>query len=143
MADEQKESGKAPPRLTCFAVLFSLVIALGLGLGLGLGLQKHAKSGSQPAPNSTSSGSEPPSFASFEVPPWRQSTLAYNLSLDSWNFSAPPTTRVYNLTIGEIAASPDGRSSILRVNFAAYSCLQVSIGQSSRSMANSQAPYFA
>jgi len=122
-----EESGKAPSRrpfsVLLVVLLFVVIaLALGLGLGLGLGLKKHAKPASQISPNPTT-GSEEPSFASFEVQPWRQSTLGYNLSLDDWDFNAAPTTRVYNLTIAEIAAAPDGKSKHAPCELAAFSRL--------------------
>jgi hypothetical protein len=87
-----------------------LLIVLALALGLGLGL-RHNNSGALAA--ATASPSTPAGFPTptgtpaAPLQPWRLDTLEYNLDL-SWNVSAPPTTRIFNLTISEIKAAPDG-----------------------------------
>lgn len=87
------------------------VLALALGLGLGLGLKHHSrnKSGVPSTGNSTTSSSEGPSFASFEVQPWRETTLNYSLDIGTWDFNAAPTTRLYNFTLTEGTGAPDGK----------------------------------
>ena len=81
-----------------------VVLALALGLGLGLGLQKHHHYGS---PAATTTPSSTNSTASEALQPWRRDTAEYNLSMD-WNINAAPTIRVFNLTVSEIEAAPDG-----------------------------------
>jgi len=100
-------------------VFFSIVFALALGLGLGLGLKHHNNSALAAAPSATLPASSPvgtPTTSGTPTPggtpssplqPWRLDTLDYNLDL-SWNVSAPPTTRIFNLTLSEIEAAPDG-----------------------------------
>jgi len=89
------------------------IVALALGLGLGLGLQNHKSSTAgetQPAngtsPNSTYGTNESPDI-SRNRPSWRRDPLEYNLDM-SWDINAAPTTRVFNLTVSEIQAAPDG-----------------------------------
>ncbi|KAE9380392.1 multicopper oxidase [Stipitochalara longipes BDJ] len=93
------------------AIVF-VVLALALGLGLGLGL-KHKKAsvsggqssnGTSPSPTNGTSGSPD---ISENRPSWRRDPLEYNLDR-SWDINAVPTTRVFNLTLSEIRASPDG-----------------------------------
>jgi hypothetical protein len=93
------------------AVVF-VVIALALGLGLGLGLKHHhnespaATTSSSPTP--TPSSSPINSTASETLQSWRRDTAEYDLDM-SWDLNAPPTTRIFNLTLSEIQAAPDGR----------------------------------
>lgn len=88
-----------------------IVLALALGLGLGLGLKRQDNSALAAAPSTTILASPTPTPSPSGVPtplqPWRLDTLEYNLDL-SWNINAPPTTRVFNLTVSEIEAAPDG-----------------------------------
>ena len=97
------------PLLILGGFLVFASIALALGLGLGLGLKKHgsntAGSSSSPAASATPSGT--PSQASGTVESWRRDTLEYNLDM-SWDINAPPTTRLFNFTMTEIQAAPDG-----------------------------------
>jgi hypothetical protein len=98
-----------------------IVIALGLGLGLGLGLKHHHHD--LAAPSSTPSSATPSSAPSPSPPnvlsatalgtlqPWRRDTLDYSLDMN-WDLNAPPTTRLYNLTVSEIQAAPDGTSPL-------------------------------
>lgn len=96
------------------AIVF-IVITLVLGLGLGLGLRKdhdHSAATTSPslAPSSPAPSSSPadvPSGATENLQSWRLDTSQYNLSMD-WDLNAPPTTRIFNLTISEIQAAPDG-----------------------------------
>jgi hypothetical protein len=94
-----------------------IVLALALGLGLGLGLKHHhSTASSSTAPSSTASGSSPPLPSSTvlsdtalgTVQSWRRDTADYNLDMN-WDMNAAPTTRVYNLTVSEIQAAPDGK----------------------------------
>jgi hypothetical protein len=85
------------------AVAVVVVLALALGLGLGLGLKSRNHNGS----DSQGSSSDDDSFASQAIPPWRESTEQYLLDM-SWNINAPPTTRMYNFTVGEVSITPDG-----------------------------------
>jgi hypothetical protein len=94
------------------AVIF-VVVALALGLGLGLGLKhnKAAVGGTQSSngtsPNSTNGTSGTSPDISQNRPSWRRDPLEYDLDL-SWNINAAPATRVFNLTVSEIQAAPDG-----------------------------------
>ncbi|KAI9732621.1 MAG: hypothetical protein M1834_003957 [Cirrosporium novae-zelandiae] len=85
-----------------------IVIALGLGAGLGLGLGGGHHNSPSGTAGSSSGQSRAESHASKAVPSWRRSTLEYNLDIATWDFNAAPTTRVYNWTISEIDAAPDG-----------------------------------
>ena len=111
------EPGKPPlvkPKRSRSLLIFGglivfVCVALALGLGLGLGLKKHgttATASSSPTPSATSSGT--PSQASETLPPWRRDTAEYNLDM-SWDINAAPTTRIFNLTMTEIQAAPDGQ----------------------------------
>jgi hypothetical protein len=89
-------------RTTLFIIVpIAVVFALALGLGLGLGLKKH-NNGSNDA-----SSSDDDSLASMTVQSWRRATEDYLLDMN-WDINAAPTTRVYNLTVGEISIAPDG-----------------------------------
>lgn len=101
--------GHGARRLVLVAAAILVVLALALGLGLGLGLKHHhSNSSGPPATNSTNSTTpEEPSNASELVPPWRRATLDYTLDM-GWDINAPPTTRVFNLTLSETDAAPDG-----------------------------------
>ncbi|KAI9745890.1 MAG: hypothetical protein M1818_000571 [Claussenomyces sp. TS43310] len=81
------------------------VLALALGLGLGLGLKRGKNDNSKPAPPTSTSTSAP--IANTTIEPWRRATEDYNLDM-SWDLNAPPTTRTYDFTVGEIQAAPDG-----------------------------------
>jgi hypothetical protein len=96
------------------ALFLLIVLALALGLGLGLGLKNRDHSALAAAPSSTLVSTTPnptatssPSSTPAPLQDWRLDTLEYNLDL-SWNISAPPTTRIFNLTLSEIEAAPDG-----------------------------------
>ncbi len=104
------------PLLIIGAALFFVVNVLSLGLGLGLGL-KHKKAatggtqssnGTLPSSSNGTSGTSPD--ISFARPSWRRNLLEYELDL-SWDINAAPTTRVFNLTVSEIQAAPDGNLS--------------------------------
>jgi hypothetical protein len=97
--------------LLLVGALIFIVLALALGFGLGLGL-KHHHNGSPAATTSSSPASTPSSSpinstASETLQSWRRDTAEYNLSMD-WDINAAPTTRVFNLTVSEIQAAPDG-----------------------------------
>lgn len=99
------------------AVLF-VIIALGLGLGLGLGLKHHhhdPSTASSANPSSTPSSPSPSGVLSTTalgtVQSWRRDTSEYSLDMN-WDLNAPSTTRVYNLTVSEIQAAPDGMSTL-------------------------------
>jgi hypothetical protein len=103
-------------RLLLVGALFLLIVlALALGLGLGLGLKNRDHSALAAAPSSTlvvsttpnPTATSSPSSTPAPLQDWRLDTLEYNLDL-SWNISAPPTTRIFNLTLSEIEAAPDG-----------------------------------
>jgi hypothetical protein len=95
-------------------IFFVVVLALGLGLGLGLKHKKAAAGGTQssngtlPNPANGTSGTSPD--ISFARPSWRRDPLEYDLDM-TWDINAAPTTRVFNLTISEIQAAPDGNLS--------------------------------
>jgi hypothetical protein len=107
-----------------------IVLALSLGLGLGLGLKARNGQGALVATPSgsmiaTPTSTEAPSNTPAAPQPWRRDTLDYNLDL-SWNISASPTTRIYNLTVSEIQAAPDGElplsSTIYRESIDHHRC---------------------
>lgn len=91
-------------------VFVLLALALGIGLGLGLEHKKTAVGGGQSSnstsPNPTNGTGGSPDI-SENRPSWRRDPLEYNLDL-SWDINAAPTTRVFNLTVSEIQAAPDG-----------------------------------
>jgi hypothetical protein len=98
------------------ATVVFAVLALSLGLGLGLGL-KHHGSGNTVGASSTSPTSGPspsatptnvPNAVSLALPSWRRNPQEYVLDMD-WDINAAPTTRVFNLTVSEIEAAPDGK----------------------------------
>jgi len=98
------------PLLFIGAAIILIVLALALGLGLGLGLKhKKASAGGRQSSNGTSpnstSGTSPD--ISENRPLWRRDPLEYVLDR-SWDINAAPTTRVFNLTVSEIQAAPDG-----------------------------------
>ena len=106
------------PLVIIGSVVLFVVIALGLGLGLGLGLKHHRAASSSTTPGSGPSSSPSPSpplpspsvlsqTALGTIQPWRRDTLDYSLDMN-WDLNASPTTRVYNLTVSEIQAAPDG-----------------------------------
>jgi hypothetical protein len=108
------------PLLFISTAIIFVILALALGLGLGLGL-KHKKSsvgGAQPS-NSTSTnptnGTSGSPDISFARPSWRRDPLEYNLDMN-WDINAAPTTRLFNLTVSEIQAAPDGKL-IIRIWF--------------------------
>jgi hypothetical protein len=103
---------RKPILFTGYAIVFVvLVLALGLGLGLGLRHKKSGVGGTQPS-NSTSSnptnGTSGSPDISFARPSWRRNPLEYTLDM-GWDINAAPTTRVFNLTVSEIQAAPDGK----------------------------------
>lgn len=102
------------PLLFIRTIIVFIILALALGLGLGLGL-KHKKAsvgggqssnGTSSNPTNGTSGTSPD--ISENRPSWRRDPLEYNLDL-SWDINAAPTTRVFNLTVSEILAAPDGK----------------------------------
>ena len=106
------------------ALFIAVVLALGLGLGLGLGLKHHNHSASSTlsASTSTAASSSPsstptnvPSTASQVVQPWRRDTLDYSLDM-TWDLNAVPTTRVFNLSVTQIDAAPDGKSLLVSLH---------------------------
>jgi hypothetical protein len=89
-----------------------LALALGLGLGLGLKRQNDDQGALAATASSTTTAASPtptlePSGAPASPQSWRSATLDYDLDM-SWNISAAPTTRIFNLTVSEIQAAPDG-----------------------------------
>jgi hypothetical protein len=92
-------------------VVIVVVLALALGLGLGLGLKKKHKNASN-----GSSGSQGDSLSSMSVQSWRRATEEYLLDMN-WDINAPPTTRTYNLTVGEISIAPDGNENSCPFSF--------------------------
>jgi hypothetical protein len=104
--------------LVAGAVMF-VVVALALGLGLGLGLKHHhrgtaAATSSSPTPTSSPANGT----ASETLQSWRRDTAEYNLDM-GWDINAAPTTRVFNLTVSEIQAAPDGEPIL---DLATYPC---------------------
>jgi hypothetical protein len=96
---------KLSPRRRCviggLIILFIVtVISLSVGLGVGLAVWNNKKS---------SSGNSASSIASTAVQSWRRSTDDYNLGFANWDLNAPPTTRSYNFTVGELTIAPDGK----------------------------------
>jgi hypothetical protein len=95
-------------------VFVVFVLALGLGLGLGLKHKKAAAGGTQSSngtlPNSANGTSGTSPDISFARPSWRRDPLEYELDM-TWDINAAPTTRVFNLTVSEILAAPDGNLS--------------------------------
>jgi hypothetical protein len=45
---------------------------------------------------------------SLALPSWRRDPQEYILDMN-WDINAAPTTRVFNLTVSEIEAAPDGK----------------------------------
>ena len=98
------------------SVVLFIVLGLGLGVGLGLGLHKPARGFSSPVtgPDCACSAcpcvvEDPRPDIPTNLPPWRLPDEEYQLSMD-WDIYAAPTTRVYNFTVEEIQAAPDGMS---------------------------------
>jgi len=110
LATTTQKSRKPFPFIGTAVVLVVLALALGLGLGLGLKRKKTAVGGGQStngtSPNPTNGTSVSPDI-SENRPSWRRDPLEYNLDL-GWDINAAPTTRVFNLTVSEIQAAPDG-----------------------------------
>jgi hypothetical protein len=115
------DSHPKPPRKngralvwTVGTVVLFVILALGLGIGLGIGLKKQSSHGMSPSPATESgspSGNDAPVVSvPTALPAWRLPADEYNLSMD-WDLNAAPTTRVYNFTVGEIQAAPDGMST--------------------------------
>jgi hypothetical protein len=88
-------------------LFIAIVIALSVGLGVGLSARNKKSS---PSPQSDSR-------ASPVVQSWRRNTADYSLDMASWDLKAPPTTRSYNFTVGELTIAPDGRHSIFILLF--------------------------
>ena len=115
MAEEKNtsaaKSSNRRPLLLFGGVITFVIIALALGLGLGLGL-KHHTHGEAATTNPTSPAPSPgptaPSDASENLQSWRRSTLEYDLNMN-WDVNASPTVRLFNFTISEIQAAPDGK----------------------------------
>jgi hypothetical protein len=104
------------PLLFIGTAIVLLIIALALGLGLGLGLKhKNASAGGQSSngtsPNSTNGTSGTSPDISENRPSWRRDPLEYNLDR-SWDINAAPTNRIFNLTVSEIQAAPDGNLAL-------------------------------
>jgi hypothetical protein len=98
---------------TAGSIALFVILALGLGIGLGLGLKNKSNHGLSPAPATGTDGPSPSGAGNPVVPiptalpAWRLPPSDYHLSMD-WDLNAAPTTRVYNFTVGEIQAGPDG-----------------------------------
>jgi hypothetical protein len=99
------------PLLFIGALIIFVVLALALGLGLGLGIKHKKTAGGTETPNGTSSNPTNSTIGSpdisFNRPSWRRDPAEYILDM-SWDINAAPTTRVFNLTVSEIQAAPDG-----------------------------------
>lgn len=111
-SEKNGKEGRRPGLLIgSIAVVVAVALGLALGLGLGLGL-KHSKTPkTQPqgvAANSSSPNS-PSSYASLNLTSLRLATRDYNLDMTDWDIAASPTTRIYNFTLSEIDAAPDGK----------------------------------
>ncbi|KAF8864554.1 hypothetical protein BDZ45DRAFT_797233 [Acephala macrosclerotiorum] len=110
---EQEKPRAAYPRfgkvflLLLSGIIIVAILALALGLGLGLGLKHHHGSSSSIEPSASATPSSTPSGISESLPSWRRDPAEYNLDM-SWDINAAPTTRVFNITISEIQAAPDG-----------------------------------
>jgi hypothetical protein len=99
-----------PLLLLVGAAIVFVALALGLGLGLGLGLKHHhhaASSSTSGLPPSSNPANVSSTTATGAVQSWRRDTAEYNLDMN-WDMNAAPTTRVFNLTVSEIQAAPDG-----------------------------------
>lgn len=112
-ANKEQESIEKPrPKRLLLIILGSvilfLVVALGLGLGLGLGLKRNGSKLSPTKPSATPTSS--PNLLNFGLgnESWRLNTSEYLLDMTTWDINASPTTRIYNFTISEIEAFPDG-----------------------------------
>jgi hypothetical protein len=107
---KKASSGASRPLVWTVIATIIIVLVLALGLGLGLGL-KHRKSGS--ASTQTSNGTASNSSGLTQnYPSWRRDPSEYNLDM-GWDVNGAPTTRVFNLTVSEIQAAPDGKSMAL------------------------------
>lgn len=112
-AEERKQpvsgNGRLPLLVGGIVVFVVVALALGLGLGLGLGLKHHSHAAATPTSSNLSppTPSGGPTVASENVESWRRATLDYSLDM-TWDINAAPTTRVFNFTISEIQAAPDG-----------------------------------
>ncbi|CZR51745.1 related to laccase precursor [Phialocephala subalpina] len=108
---EQEKPRTAKPRFGKVFLLLSglilVIVALALGLGLGLGLKHHHSSSSSTEPSASATPSSTPSGISENIPSWRRDPSEYNLDMD-WDINAAPTTRIFNITVSEIQAAPDG-----------------------------------
>jgi hypothetical protein len=111
-----KDHRFARPVLFISVAVVFVVLALSLGLGLGLGL-KHHGSGNAVGASSTSSASSAspsatatavPNAVSLALPSWRRDPQEYVLNMD-WDINAAPTARMFNLTVSEVEAAPDGK----------------------------------
>jgi flagellar basal body-associated protein FliL len=102
--DVKASSRKRNPlkKIVIIIIAIIIILALTLGLGLGLGLKHHKAS-----PSTQNEDSD--SLASSNVQSWRESTESYALDFTNWNINAPPTTRIYNFTIGQTQIAPDGK----------------------------------
>src|SRR5437763_5147008 len=90
------------PCLLINGIAVAVLLGLALGLGLGLGL-KHSSKTSAPPPSvvaNSSSATPPNSYASPNLTSLRLATRDYSLDMADWDIAAPPTTRVYNFTLG-------------------------------------------
>lgn len=111
---EQEKARAASPKfgkvfLLISGIVIVVILALALGLGLGLGLKHHHSSLSSTEPSSSPTPSSTPSGISESRPSWRRDPAEYNLDM-SWDINAAPTTRIFNITVSEIQAAPDGKS---------------------------------
>lgn len=87
-----------------------LVVALALGLGVGLGLRKGNNGNLLSNPPTSVTGTPSPGAGPEAVPEgWRIDTKQYILDMN-WDLNAAPTTRRYDLVIGEGQGWPDGKS---------------------------------
>ena len=105
---EKNGTGKAKPSIwIVIAAATFLILALALGLGLGLGLKKSSAVGTSQNSNGTSSSPNATGPLVQNYPSWRRDPDEYLLDM-GWDIDAAPTTRTFNLTLGEIQAAPDG-----------------------------------
>ncbi|OBT60652.1 hypothetical protein VE03_09932 [Pseudogymnoascus sp. 23342-1-I1] len=99
---------------TLLSIALFVILGIGLGFGLGYGLKKPSRGFSSPATDSDCPCAvcpcvveDPRPTIPTELPPWRLPDEEYHLGMD-WDLDAAPTTRVYNFTVQEIQAAPDG-----------------------------------
>lgn len=105
------EKAKGPRKYVLFigVAAFWIIFALISGFGLGLGLKDHNSPGN---PSVSATSTNVTNSTSTDVPLWRRDPQDYNLDM-GWDLNAAPTTRLFNFTLTEIEAAPDGKESLL------------------------------